>query len=96
MKKYAQSKPGMWINCSQGIVFDEYCQTPTMRDRRPIPTAFQELLEPVKPYVGNEPIEKEELIERCAGHVDGHVLNFIKRFTFFQISKVNNDELIIV
>jgi len=86
----------MLINCAQGIKFDNRYQTPAMRDRHPIPSAFEELLEPVKPYIGNDPIEKEELIERCAGNVDGHVLNFIKRFSFYQISKINNDELIIV
>jgi hypothetical protein len=66
------------------------------RDRKPIPEALLEYLEPVKPYIGNDPVEKETLIQRCAGCVEQPVLNFLKLFSFIEMSKMDNGQLIIV
>jgi hypothetical protein len=66
-----------------------------MKDCRPLQQIYRDLFEPVKPYISSDPIEKEELISRLAGHVDYHVLNFLKRFSFYEIRKAG-DELIIV
>lgn len=69
----------------------------TMRhDKHPIPDFFLDYFEPVKPYVGNDPIDKETLIERVAGRVAQPVLNFLKRFSFMEIRKTDDDKLIVV
>jgi hypothetical protein len=66
------------------------------RERRPIPDALLDYLEPVKPYLGPDPIEKQDLIERVAGRVEQPVLNFLKRFSFMEIRRTEDDRLIVV
>jgi hypothetical protein len=61
-----------------------------------IPEALLNYLEPVKPYIDHEPVSKKTIIDRVAGKVDQPVLNFLKMFSFYEIRKVNGDELIIV
>lgn len=66
------------------------------RERHPIPDALLDYLEPVKPYLSSDPIEKEDLIERIAGRVEQPVLNFLKRFSFMEIRKTDDNRLIVV
>jgi hypothetical protein len=66
------------------------------RERLPIPDAILDYLEPVKPYLNSDPIEKEDLIERVAGRVERPVINFLKRFSFMEIRKTDDDRLIVV
>jgi hypothetical protein len=47
-------------------------------------------------YLSSDPIEKEDLIERIAGRVEQPVLNFLKRFSFMEIRKTDDDRLIVV
>jgi hypothetical protein len=67
-----------------------------VRDRKPLPDIFLECFEAVKPFISKDPIDKEELIERCAGRVEQPVLNFLKRFSFFEIRKTDDNRLIVV
>lgn len=67
-----------------------------MRDCRPLQQIYRDLFEPVKPYISSDPIEKEELISLVAGRVDYNVLNFLKRFSFYEIRKVNDDLIIVL
>lgn len=66
------------------------------RNRIPLPDLFLACFEPVKPYIEHDPIEKEELISRVAGRVEQHVLNFLKRFSFVEISKLDDGRLIVL
>jgi hypothetical protein len=63
---------------------------------KPLPPALLNYLEPVKPFIDKEPIEKKTIIDRCAGRVEMHVLNFLKMFSFHKIQKLETGELIIV
>jgi hypothetical protein len=49
-----------------------------MPTSKPLPPALLNYLEPVKPFIDKEPIEKKTIIDRCAGRVEMHVLNFLK------------------
>jgi hypothetical protein len=66
------------------------------RIRKPLPDLILDCFEPVKPYIEHDPIEKEELISRVAGRVEQHVLNFLKRFSFVEISKQDDGQLIVI